>query len=105
MCCGPNNFYYWIIVIQLSSERLLLSRDLETLKARSRGPEPSNLTNCEITGITPAPGQASVATSSACNPFGPCFTRNETLAPSLSVRYPVFWIAVKWTNTSSPFSR
>src|ERR1700732_1299826 len=44
-------------------------------------------------------------TCSACRPFGPRFTTNETLAPSSSDLYPLASIAEKWTKTSSPFSR
>jgi hypothetical protein len=44
-------------------------------------------------------------TCSACRPFGPRFTTNDTRAPSSNERYPLDSMAEKWTKTSSPFSR
>src|SRR5690606_12978524 len=44
-------------------------------------------------------------TSSACMPFWPCTTLNETFWPSCRLRKPEPTMERKWTNTSSPFSR
>src|SRR6266850_6928369 len=38
----------------------------------------------------------------ACSPFGPFTISNSTLSPSASERNPSAWMAVWWTNTSSP---
>src|SRR5690606_29043856 len=44
-------------------------------------------------------------TASACRPFWPWTTVNDTCWPSCRLLKPSVWIARKWTNTSSPFSR
>src|SRR5690606_636454 len=44
-------------------------------------------------------------TASACRPFWPCTTSNDTCWPSCRLLKPSVWMARKWTNTSSPFSR
>src|SRR6266542_2551451 len=41
-------------------------------------------------------------TFAAWRPFGPFFTSNSTRCPSCRLRKPSDWIAVWWTNTSSP---
>src|SRR5690606_17904474 len=46
----------------------------------------------------------SACTSSACRPFWPCTTLNETFWPSCSDLKPLPWIERKWTNRSWPLS-
>src|SRR5690606_29936729 len=41
-------------------------------------------------------------TSSACRPFWPCATLNDTFWPSWSDLKPLPWMERKWTNRSSP---
>ena len=41
----------------------------------------------------------------ASSPFRPGPTSNSTACPSSRVRYPLPWMAEKWTNTSGPSSR
>src|SRR5690606_38045078 len=55
-----------------------------------------------IAGCRPA---QAACTASACRPFWPWTTVKVTFWPSLRLLKPCIWMARKWTNTSSPFSR